>query len=294
MKVVNFNAYSHNATKGQMMTYANFNEFAVYSYRNTSATSSSLYFSTKATGSLSAYNTLAAWSTEGTYYWPFTCTEKGGNTETLSFYGVYPTNLPFNTTDKTVSYTVANAIADQKDLLAADTLNMAYATTVDLQFSHILTNVQFQMMVDGTIANAKRYTVTNLTIGSNLKNAGTYNFTNWTSQSGSAAYQINVTTETPNVTADNTAFGDPMLLMPQATNSVKLSVTYKAEVENGLAGSGLWVETYEGTKEITINVDWKAGQKVVYQITLPTDAQPIQYRTSVEDWNNGGTEIVEL
>lgn len=291
MKSINFNAFSHNSTKGQLMTFENFKQFRVYSFRN-GASSSSLYIDTEVTGNLSAYSTLSEWSTQGTYYWPLSCTEKGGKTESLSFYAVYPTNLTFNSTSKSVEYSVPAEIDNQIDLLAAGKTEMHYATTVDLEFGHILTNVGFQMNLDTKVTNRQRYTIINLTI-SNLENSGVYNFTEWTNREGNASYAIN---DIKVVEADNTIYGSPMLLMPQVKeNSVKISVTYKAEVENGHAGSGLWVETYEGTKEVVVeNLEWKAGQKVVYRISLTADAQPIKYRASLEDWNNGASNIVGL
>ena len=161
----------------------------------------------------------------------------------------------------TLSYTVADAVADQQDLLVAkkeDVTGDGTNQKIGLTFSHALTAVQFG--IGSTMANG---TITKIAL-QGIKNTGTYNYSDgtWSSQSGDKTYTLDkLSIDISNnkgkagtniITGNN---NDLMLLMPQTLGTdAKLVVT---------------IESNERSHVLTMNLSgtWSPGHTVTYSLS---------------------------
>ena len=175
----------------------------------------------------------------------------------------------------TLQYTVADAVANQQDLLVAKAENVTGDDTnkkIGLTFSHALTAVQFGIgstMADGTIKKIELQ---------GIKNSGTYNYSDgtWSSQSGSQTYTLDnlnilisgnkgTSTATKIITGNG---NDLLLLMPQTLSDAKLVVTIES---NGKSNN----------LEMNLPGDWKPGHTVTY--SLSTDKETGDYVLKVSN-----------
>ena len=178
----------------------------------------------------------------------------------------------------TLSYTVADAVTDQQDLLVAkkeDVTGDGTNKNIDLTFSHALTAVQFGIgstMAAGTITKIELQ---------GIKNSGTYNFSSdaWSSQSGSQTYtldNLNIdisgnkgTTSATKLITGQSGSDNLLLLMPQTLGTdAKLVVT---------------IESNERSHVLTMNLSgtWSPGHTVTY--SLSTTKETGDYVLKVSD-----------
>ena len=161
----------------------------------------------------------------------------------------------------TLSYTVADAVANQQDLLVAkkeDVTGDGTNKNIDLTFSHALTAVQFGIgstMAAGTITKIELQ---------GIMSKGTYNYSDgtWSSQSGDKTYTLdklsidisnNKGTAGTNIITGNN--NDLMLLMPQTLGTdAKLVVT---------------IESDGSSHDLTMNLSgtWSPGHTVTYSLS---------------------------
>ena len=163
----------------------------------------------------------------------------------------------------TLSYTVADAVTDQQDLLVAKNVGVTGVNTntpISLSFNHALTAVQFG--IGSTMAKG---TITKIELRG-IKNSGTYNYSNytWTSQSGDKTYildklSIDISTIKPSsgtkLITGQSGKNDLMLLMPQTLGeNAKLVVTI---VSNGTS------------HDLTMDLSgtWSPGHTVTYSLS---------------------------
>ena len=178
----------------------------------------------------------------------------------------------------TLSYTVADAVADQQDLLVAKKEDVTGDDTnknISLSFDHALTAVQFGIgstMAAGTITKIELQ---------GIKNSGTYNFSSdaWSSQSGSQTYtldNLNIdisgnkgTTSATKLITGQSGSDNLLLLMPQTLGTdAKLVVT---------------IESNERSHVLTMNLSgtWSPGHTVTY--SLSTTKETGDYVLKVSD-----------
>ena len=235
-----------------------------------------------------------------------------------AFYAMYPQTVAhtFDKTDKnfTISgFTVADAIADQTDLMIAQKNTPQPFNLVTMTFNHILCNVNFYAKILSTLQGngVTGATINSLTI-TGIKNQGTftqsgfdagskvasgawgsYAATTWTSPTIAATlvdfsdHKNGVMGETGNVLRD-------MLLLPQPLNAV-LTVKYTLTYNDGTTTTfdkSLPLESilYNGTP---LN-EWKYNTIYNYIMTLdPTRREPGDFTDVAIDWDgtlNGDCE----
>lgn len=176
----------------------------------------------------------------------------------------------------TLSYTVADAVTDQQDLLVAKAENVTGDGTnqkIGLTFSHALTAVQFGIgstMAEGTIKKIELQ---------GIKNSGTYNYSNdtWTLNSSTKNYSITldvpISRNKPNsgttLITGKSGSNDLMLLMPQTLgDDAKLVVTIESHGTSHVLSMSL-----SGT--------WSPGHTVTY--SLSTEKETGDYVLKVSD-----------
>lgn len=311
MKPISMEIFQHKATKASEITGSNVTstEFNIQCYQmngtssGTSSTATAFY-----ENKTLAYSD-GKWDTTPTYYWPYDCVTEGSHTATnsLSFFaynlGTFAKgNYPTATAEPTLTYTVADAAADQKDVIAA---RMEYktwhdsqnASKVDLSFNHILSEICFTVIGAET---GFSYEIDNVTIGNSagdtpapqLLSEAVYTFGNSTvatSTSEKKAYSYSDTpfkTIAANTTTPVALSDEVLMLVPQAATAATISVTFRVK-------SGDTV-VYEGTKTTgTLAETWVPGSKYTYSLTL-SGGHPIEYAVSVSDWTGATTSDVTL
>ena len=163
----------------------------------------------------------------------------------------------------TLSYTVADAVTDQQDLLVAKKENVTGDGTnknIDLTFSHALTAVQFG--IGSTMADGK---ITKIEL-QGIMSKGTYNYSDekWSSQSENKTYTLDnldisisgnkgTTSATTLITGQSS--NDLMLLMPQTLGeNAKLVVT---------------IESNGTSHDLTMSLSgtWSPGHTVTYSLS---------------------------
>jgi hypothetical protein len=311
-KAIQFESYSHTATKGAAWTKADFTEFTVKAYRTVvSPASTSLYFATQVTGTIAEYGTLYDWSTATTYYWPLGCT-KTPATEKMNFYGFanVPSVMSFAKADNggaaTLSYEVPAAAASQNDVLAAKSVeDMVYSKEqgadnhVKMYFNHIMSQVAVSLNVNSLSQDA-RYIVKNVTLGKasddgsdEIKNKGTYTFSteggSWSVDDAVTSYPIVSSNDTISVTGHGAATtatttelknlngtNNNWMLMPQTfASDLHLRVVFDVYIKDA---SNQWVQIAEVDKALvaagpTATIkSWEMGKKYTYNLTLNGDS----------------------
>ena len=309
LKPISMDVFQHKTTKASEITGSNVEStsFSIQCYQlNTtsvgSATTASAFYESQTL----TYSD-GKWDTNPTYYWPYACVTEGSHTATnsLSFFAynlgkfakeTYPTAKP------TLTYTVADAAADQKDVIAARMEAKTWhdsqaASKVDLIFKHILSEICFTVIgADPSFS----YEIDNVTIGNStgdspapqLLSEAVYTFgssTAATATSTKKAYSYSGTpfkTIAANTTTAEALTDNVLMLVPQAATSATISVTFRVK-------SGDTV-VYEGTKTTDpLAETWTSGHKYTYALTL-SGGHPIEYAVSVSDWVSDTTADVTL
>ena len=187
--------------------------------------------------------------------------------DNMAFYAYYAgtssANFSLSGENPTLSYTVADDVANQQDLLVAKNVGVTGDGTnknIDLTFSHALTAVQFGIgstMADGTIKKIELQ---------GIKNSGTYNYSNdtWTLNSSTKNYSITldvpISTNKPSsgttLITGQSGSNNLMLLMPQTLGAdAKLVVTIES---NGIS------------HDLTMSLsggEWIPGHTVTYSLS---------------------------
>ena len=320
LKPISMDVFQHKATKATEINGDNVTgeDFAIQCYQMnalSSATSASAFYSDQTLDYASS-----KWDTDPTYYWPYVCVSEGTHsaTNSLSFYaynagtyakGTYPSAQP------TLTYTVADAAASQKDVIAANAEYRIWQTDaatsmVPLTFKHILSEICFTVKGED---NKFYYEVLGVEIGKNtattpvaaLYSGGTYTYgangaqgttvANTSSTQKSYIYgEHNVTasaiqTIAVNNTNDIALSTESLMLIPQAATGVTISVTFAVYTDATKA-----TQIYAGTKTTgTLAETWATGKKYTYALKL-SGGHPIEYTVGVSDWETATTADVTL
>ena len=241
------------ATRGTSVE--SINDFVLYSY-SYSGTMSSSATKVSVNETVSSSNN---WKSQKQW-------QKASDNMAFYAYNAGNTNATFSLSgdNPTLSYTVADAVTDQQDLLVAKNVGVTGVNTntpISLSFNHALTAVQFG--IGSTMAKG---TITKIELRG-IKNSGTYNYSNdtWTSQSGDKTYtldNLNIdisgnkgTTSATKLITGQSGSDNLMLLMPQTLGeNAKLVVTI---VSNGTS------------HDLTMNLSgtWSPGHTVTYSLS---------------------------
>lgn len=259
----------------------------------------------------------ATWTYTPIKYWPNEYGDGANSTTTdkLTFraYAPYSTgstnnisNLPDkNSTATTLTYTVDNS--NQVDLLWASNAvgsltdltkkNVTVTSTVDFTFSHALSKITFshQAVVDqvnpssGALATGTTITLNSITIdGTTIKKSGVFNFATgeWGTLTAGATptNDISLTSLNANVTNSLTAISNKeFFVIPNASNSMKITVDYTVNTADSAYGEGGTVST-NNTIYKTATFALVAGK--VYDIKLLLGMTSIKVGVDVSDWGS--------
>lgn len=222
-------------------------------------------------------------TTSGTFYWPTTDMQFFGYTNDVTYHE--PAN---NTVTPTISYTLPEAAANQKDIIVAYSKDVTKPdnNTLSLTFQHILTRINFAVKLADPNYN---YTVSSITItgakggnatytfGGTEGKGGTWDITGTAPVNGySYLFNANELTPTGDIYDYTESVGDnSLMLYPQPLNGVKIIVKYKTE-KNGAT-------FFDDSKEVALTGDWTNGQSIRYILNLPVGAQQMSVNTIYDD-----------
>ncbi len=254
---------------------------------------------------------VAVTSADGGIEWTYNQPKEWpANNDNVTFFAYSPTGaatVTYDDTDQTpqVEYTVADDVAQQKDLLIADQLynqqGIDYFPTVrkvGLYFRHTLSQISFAACYTGTQANAVKLTGIVL---KNVYNSGKAAMTNpvaWTVYDTSTAdYSLSVSGNTLNDIAldatpqDVTAPGAMLYLIPQTigrtADPIEMEITF--DIDGG---------SLSYTSPVLLPVEWLPGKSYKYQIALDDGAIRvivIDNETELNAWSNSiALEMVML
>ena len=254
---------------------------------------------------------------ETTGQWAYSPLKYWNAGSTYAFYAMYPQTVAhtFDQTDKnfTISgFTVADAIADQTDLMIAQENTPQPFNLVTMTFNHILCNVNFYAQIVSTLQNngVTGATINSLTI-TGIKNQGTFTQNGfdasskvangaWSGQTGTWTSPASTITPVGFTYTKNGTMGSEgnvlrdMLLLPQPLNAM-LTVNYTLQYSDGTTTTfdkSLPLESilYNGTP---LN-EWKYNTIYNYIMTLdPTRREPGDFTDVAIDWDgtyNGDCE----
>lgn len=236
-------------TKGALTT--SINSFGVSAYKYTSGGASSA--TDKYIDNQQATVSSSTASTSTTYYWPNNKTDK------LAFYAYTPwgnSDVAVQTDRRQILYSVNSTVTSQQDLLTASSednnIGNADSKTVNLNFNHALTAINFVVgsdMIPGTI---KSISFENIIISGTYTIGGSWSATN-TSTFTYSPDKIVAGTNGEAITSGNTT----LLMIPQqfTADNQKITIVFN----DGSADHTL----YAALK----NTNWEAGKQVTYKIS---------------------------
>lgn len=220
--------------------------------------------------------TSGIWRTQRQHYWP-------AYKKSMSIYAYYPVSLGTSIVNNEFSYTVPTALDSQEDIMASTVTygQGQFATTIPLQFTHLLSGVYFTV---GT--GNKAGTIKSITI-KNAKNTNTYSFANadWgTTPTGNVDYTkaVNYVSDGNDANTAIIASTNPIMLMPQ-------------EIGDDFSIDIVFTDT-EGDHNLSVKPELNVtddksyfvkGQLVNFKIAV-TSLYTIQLTASVTDWGDGG------
>lgn len=246
---------------------------------------------------------------ETTGQWTYSPLKYWNASSAYAFYAMYPQTVAhtFDQTDKnfTISgFTVADAIADQTDLMIAQENTPQPFNLVTMTFNHILCNVNFYARIVSTLqGNGVTIATINSLKITGIKNQGTFTQSGfdagskvasgaWSGQTGTWTSPANTTTPVRFTYTKNGTMGSEgnvlrdMLLLPQqlsATLTVKYTLAYSDGTTTTFDKS-LPLESilYNG---IPLN-EWKYNTIYNYIMTLdPTHREPGDFTDVAIDWD---------
>lgn len=229
----------------------------------------------------------AGWNyTDGVRYW------KAG--ETYNFYAVYPTDVKANvSSDGTITVTnfdCSKTGTEAVDLMTATATGVvadymiADSRTVFLQFKHELVRVNILVKTEGDIAYVTEAELSGMLYKGKMVRSG--DTSKW--QNTEAAEAGNTPfykKDLQEVDLKGISILDEMLLIPQETNKVQLTLDYNYGYEGSESHSTAYLP----------DVTWNAGQSYTYTLTIEGDGRIHFASPTVSTWGEamGGIIIVD-
>lgn len=233
------------------------------------------YFDENTNATIGGYNVTKSTVPEITnYYWP-----PAGN---MQFFSIAPIvdglNVPTaaDIANLTITYTIPENVADQKDIMVANTtVGCPSNTAVDLQFEHLLAAVQFKVgkmiatqINSLTISGVKGGTVT-MTYDTD-ENKWNYESTSTDEEypliytsNGQPNINTNGLTEGSYITGNDN--GMTMFVMPQDVKNVVLNINYTEQITG---------TTHN--KEVPLQGAWVAGKTTTYVLNVIAETLQIE------------------
>ena len=278
-------------TKDQLKTDG-FGVFGNYNSTGGQNFGSNLFNNVKVTSS--SFTDPVIWTYENTKYWP---TE--GNINFLA-YAPFVDGTMLN--GSSIDFTVANKVAEQKDLLWANAKDQTKAknsgeSKVKFTFNHALAKIGYSLKQNNTYPKTT-ITVTSIKlVGSETTEAfytaGTIDLTKqnedknlWTIADDVAKQNFDwftgkavLTTDADNNknTADNYLFVIPQDFSATGTNNLSVVVEYTVKTGE--------TEELKNMVSSPITTNFKQGK--AYMINLKIGLTPIEFEATVENWTNG-------
>lgn len=292
-KVVKFGTAVSSTTRAAItdITALQASGFTVYAY-NTGADAAGTGVLNKVfMDNLAVSYSAPNWAFTGTYYWPLD--------QKIQFFA-YATDAAATykaeTTDKypTITYTIAETSAAQKDFVVAKATDQTQATSengVKLTFDHALTQVNFSVKGDDADLT---YKVTSIEIAG-VANVGTYSYATdtWTATgtAGTYSYPIDANASVTGTTAVALEQKDgALMLMPQTLPAdAKINIVYQVFNADDVAVSKV-ITTSVPLKD---TIAWGEGKKIRYTLTLANNAAKVSFGAEVGDWSATDDSNVE-
>lgn len=266
--------------------------FKVYAYSSTDEITNAFpaTFKTLMNPASVTHTTESGWQVDKEYYWPLT--------DKVHFYA-FATDASAEFVESTasvyptLSYTVAAAAADQKDFVLAKLENQSKSeSAIALAFVHALTQVNFSAQGD---KDGFEYTVKDIKItgvaGTGIYSFGTGKWTAGSDVKASYTYPINADKKVIIGAISNNldVTGNTLMLMPQTMNAnTKILVSYSVTKDESL----VYETTGDGIEiPLTGKIDWEAGKKIRYSLTLANGSVSMKFAPTVGSW--GETEVKE-
>lgn len=231
------------------------------------------------------------WSFTGTYYWPLD--------QKIQFFA-YATdkaatyNADAAKTYPTISYTIAETSAAQKDFVVAKATDQTQTTAengVKLTFDHALTQVNFS--VKGDDANLT-YKVSSIEIAG-VANTGTYSYDTekWTVTGTAGTYSYTVAADASVTGTTAVKLDQPdgaLMLMPQTLPAdAKITIVYQVfNKDNAAVGTAVTAPV-----ALAGTAAWEPGKKIRYTLTLANNAAKVSFAPEVGAWNTDDDTNVE-
>lgn len=239
------------------------------------------------------YFNVSVWTYNNTKYW--------SKNNTYNFYALYPdtiTNANYNENGKlniprldirqTDEYNNAKVVDLMKATQNVD-VGMNPPQTVNLTFSHMLTNVNIDLKMHQANGEAGDLMEVTYVLLNGMNCVGSMQNDVW-NLSEPSYFWDRLDTPLRLRTFEQPCFSN-VLMLPQsiAKNQVMLYVLYSYQQEGGEPMTKL-LETYlpEG--------EWKAGEKIIYSGTIQVDNSIVFDTPQVESWGTeqvGGTIIIQ-
>ena len=251
--------------------------------------------------------------------WDYTNTRYWVDDYIFSFVACYPRNDEDNqyfsldaNNDNSVKLSVSETPSEVDFLMATnktDTNVENYATTVNLQFRHMLTQVSLNIWRDHGKHQNDQMRIKKVTL-SNIYKGGTYTTAAdaWSLSNGKLNCEYvndSELTDDDNIgaaivkddgtldTQSNkpaTPF-DKMMLIPQNSSNILLKIAYQLKRQNAAEWEDAELETF-------LNVNWELGKRYTYNVVLSsvTDITIYYIQTKVDPWGTpqvGGTVIIK-
>lgn len=290
-RAISFNGTGIDNITRADITSGGFNQFFVYGG----------YGENAVFNKISVAGGTGAWSYSPTQYWANGTWNFAGyaiGKGTTSYDGLVPA---WDNASGKLTLEVNSDANHQDDVVFAATKNIkvtdatSYSNPVTLNFTHILSKIQFKFTKEekslgGVTVKLSGFTVSGLTTNAKWVD-GTQGAADEAATGSYTAF-----TEATEVTADNGLSTTEFYVIPQTIGT--FSITAKATITD-VNGTNIKEGTVTATVPSTTIKEWVAQNKYVYTAELTydnivspepgKDPKPIVFEGSASDWTNGGT-----
>ncbi|MBO4427215.1 MAG: fimbrillin family protein [Bacteroidales bacterium] len=302
-KAIGFGTWAENLTRARVQgtnTFVSGDDFAVYGSKVTGSAAAVTEFDDVVVsydGSKWAYSPARFWDP---------------STDSYTFYAVSPAAIGTAATVTPATGVVASAsvtfAGNDNDILVADEKTVAkanYGSTVELQFNHIASLVDFKVKKHADLGDAV-LAVTSFSI-SNIDNAGTFAVSSyssthpvvaWTASAHAGNYSnasgvasVTLPSDVDDTTPDFLI--DSLIVMPQTfrtdaniqTVNIEYTITDEASNVSTFTKSfnlKLFDDVDDTDNEDTVIPGWEGGKHYVFIITI--NSSKIEFSAAITDW----------
>lgn len=286
-------------TKATETTTANLDEFGVYGYYTAGKTYTEAAPATaNLMNNVKVTKSVGTWTYSPAKYWT-------NEVDKYTFFAYAPYSVESDATAPVISYTVASALANQKDVIYSvnnrdvtkTSCKHADGTYVPFEFKHALSRIAVRakaVMYDKTGAVATdqttefdhTFTITDITLQGDFATSGTMDLSaenpSWTSTTVATTYDMTATAGQELTGKDfNFSTDNYLMVLPTDFTSKAATLTVKYKITYAGATSD------EITKTLPINTNFEQGKAYTINLTLQRneDNAIIFNVSSVDGWN---------